>query len=127
MDLNKRREKLKEIFESTIDSDLKFEGDIEDIDYYGISCKAASKDGLYKFANNNLCMFNYKYENSDAIMMVFSVSINSPEEVGAKNIAERVMEVVTETEKCFTTLDYMKSEEVKEDKFIYIVGVKKIE
>jgi len=127
MGLNNRREKLKEIFELTIDSDLKFEGDLDNIDYYGISCKAASKDGLYKFASNNLCMFNCKYENSDAVMMVFSVAINSPEEVGAKNIAERVMEVVVETERCFTTLDYMRSEEVKEDKFIYIVGVKKIE
>jgi len=127
MDLQKRRDRLKEIFELTIESDLNFDGNIKNIDYYGVLCKAASHDKLFKFANNNLCMLNCKLDDSDAVIMIFSVAINSPEEIGAKNIAERVMEVVSETEKCFTTLDFVKSEEVKEDKFIYIVGVKKIE
>ena len=58
--------------------------------------------------------------------MIFSIPINLPEESGAKNVAERVMEIVIMLEKCFVTLDYLKSEEVKEDKFIYIVAGKKI-
>ena len=36
------------------------------------------------------------------------------------------MEVVEGTESCFVTLDYIKSEEVKEDKFIYVSAIKKI-
>ncbi len=123
--MNKQIQKLKEIFESSIEYDLKFEGLLENIDYYSILCKAASKDRLFKFKNNNLCMLNYKYKSDNSIIMIFSIPINTPQEVGAKNIAERVMEIITYLEKAFITIDYIKSEEVKEDKFIYIVAIKK--
>ena len=70
-------------------------------------------------------MFNCKYQDEDAVIMIFSIPINSGES-GAKNIAERVMRVITEIEECFITLDFVKSEEVKEDKLIYIIAVKKV-
>ena len=70
-------------------------------------------------------MFKCDYENKDAIMMMFSIPINNAEDTtGAKNVAERVMEVVEATEKCFVTIDNLKSEEVKEDKFVYITLIK---
>ena len=118
--------KLKDIFETAIESDLKYCGDLKRLDYYGLFCKAASNDNLYKLNGNNLCMFSYEIEEQDSILMIFSIPINLPEESGAKNVAERVMEIVILLEKCFITLDYLKSEEVKEDKFIYIVAGKKI-
>jgi hypothetical protein len=34
------------------------------------------------------------------------------------------MEVVTQVEHTFVTLDYFKSEEVREDKFIYVIAIK---
>ena len=74
---------------------------------------------------NNLCMFNCLYEGVDSVMMIFYIPINSNDS-GAKNVAERVMEVVEIAEDCFVTLDYTKSEEVKEDKFIYVTAIKKI-
>lgn len=123
--MNYVKEKLIEIFETTIESGELYNGPCDSIDYYNLFCKAASKDQLFKLMNNNLCMFNYKYQTEDAVMMIFSIAINSGDS-GAKNIAERVMRVITEIEQCFITLDYVKSEEVKEDKFIYITGVKKV-
>jgi len=74
---------------------------------------------------NNLCMFNCSMEGEDAVMMIFSIPINSKDS-GAKNVAERVMEVIGGVEECFITLDHVKSEEVKEDKFVYVTAVKKI-
>ena len=119
------KEKLKEVFENTIDTGIKYEGSIENPEYYNLFCKAASKDQLYKLMGNNLCMFNCSYDGDDAIMMIFSIPINS-QDSGAKNIAERVMEVISGFEKCFITLDHVKSEEVKEDKFVYVTAIKKI-
>lgn len=119
-------ERLKDIFESIVESDLKYCGDLKRLDYYNLFCKAAAKDNLYKLNGNNLCMFNYKINEHDAILMIFSIPINLPEDSGAKNVAERVMEIVTLLENCFITLDYLKSEEIKEDKYIYIVAGKKI-
>lgn len=119
------KQKLVEIFESTIESGELYDGPCESPEYYNLFCKAASKDQLFKLMNNNLCMFNCKYDDEDAVIMIFSIPINS-EESGAKNIAERVMRVITEVEECFTTIDFLKSEEVKEDKFIYIISVKKV-
>ena len=124
--MNYIEEKLKEIFESTIESGIKYEGTLESLDYYELFCKAAAQDQLFKLMGNNVCMFNYKKENQDAVMMIFSIPINSPEESGSKNVADRVMEVVRETEKCFITLDDIQSKEVKEDKFVYITAIKKL-
>ena len=119
------KEKLREIFENTVEIGIAHEGTHENPEYYSLFCKAAANDQLYKLMNNNLCMFNCKYNELDAIMMIFSIPINATDS-GAKNIAERVMRIVGEIEECFTTLDYIKSEEVKEDKFVYITAVKKV-
>ena len=134
--MNYIEEKLKEIFESTIETGIKYEGSLESLDYYELFCKAAAKDQLFKLMGNNVCMFNYKKDNQDAIMMIFSIPINDPEEsdsenmvdrvMGSKNVADRVMEIVRETEKCFITLDEIQSKEVQEDKFVYITAIKKL-
>jgi len=119
------QEKLREIFDNTIESGIKYDGSTDNPEYFKLFCTAAENDQLYKLMNNNLCMFNCKINELDAILMIFSMPIN-PEESGAKNIAERVMRIVGEVEECFTTLDFVKSEEIKEDKFVYIVVVKKV-
>jgi len=119
------KERLKEVFENTIDTGIKYDDSIENLEYYNLFCKAASKDQLYKLMGNNLCMFNCNYDNEDSIMMIFSIPINT-QDSGAKNVAERVMEVIGGVEDCFVTLDHVKSEEVKEDKFVYVTAIKKI-
>jgi len=121
--MNYIQERLREIFETTLESGIKYDGSINKVDHYGLFCQAASKEKLYKLMGNNLCMFNCEYDNKDAVMMVFFIPINS-QDTGAKNVAERVMEVVENVESCFITLDYLKSEEVKEDKFIYVTAIK---
>jgi hypothetical protein len=123
--MSRVNDRLKEIFETTIESGIKYEGSHATPEYYNLFCKAAANNQLYKIMGNNVCMFNYSYEDSDSVMILFSLPINS-DETGAKNIAERVMEVITGVERCFTTTDYVKSEEVKEDKFIYITVIKKV-
>jgi hypothetical protein len=118
-------EKLKEIFDNTVESGIMYDGSVENPEYYSLFCKAASKDQLHKLMGNNLCMFNCNYENDESVMMIFSIPINS-QDSGAKNIAERVMEVIGGIESCFITLDHVKSEEIKEDKFVYVSAIKKI-
>ena len=120
------KQRLKDIFETTIESGIKYEGSIENPDYYGLFCKAAANDQLYKLMGNNLCMFNCEVDNKDSVMMLFSIPINTSEESGAKNVAERVMEVVQNIEECFITLDDVKSEVVPEDKFVYVTAIKKV-
>lgn len=120
------KERLKEIFENTIESGVKYEGGHKSIEYYNLFCKAASKDQLFKLMGNNLCMFNCSFNGKDAVMMLFSIPINS-NEMGAKSIAERVIEVIANVEDCFVTTDYTKSEEIKEDKFVYVTVIKTVE
>lgn len=123
MSREKQLDRLKEIFENTVESGLKYDGKYENIEYYNLFCKAAAKEKLYKIVGNNLCMFNCSYENKDAVLMIFYIPINSNDS-GAKNVAERVMEVVEIIEEGFITIDFMRSEEVKEDKFVYVSCVK---
>lgn len=119
-------DRLKEVFDNTVESGIKYEGSIENPDYYGLVCKAAAQDQLYKLLGNNMCMFNCEVDNIEAILMLFSIPINTSEESGAKHVAERVMEVVENIEICFVTLDDVKSEPVQEDKFVYVTAIKKI-
>lgn len=120
-----QRDRLKEIFESTVESGIKYDGSHERIEYYNLFCKAAAQEKLYKLMGNNLCMFNCIFENKDAVMMIFYIPINSNDS-GAKNVAERVIEIVEVCEDCFVTLDFLQSEEIKEDKFIYVTAIKKV-
>ena len=119
------KDRLKEIFESIIESGTRYDGSIDNINYYNLFCKAASQDQLYKFMGNNLCMFNCNYNDKDAVIMVFFIPI-STEDFGVKNIAERIIKIVGVIEESFITIDYLKSQEIKEDKFIYVVGIKNI-
>ena len=119
------QEKLREAFESVLDSDCKYEGSIKHMNYIDLFYKAASKRSLFKLMGNDVCMFLCELDGQEAVVMIFYIPINS-EETGAKNVAERVMQVVEEVEKCFVTLDYLNSEEIKEDKFVYVVAVKKM-
>ena len=118
-------EKLKDIFENTVDSKLKYEGKIKNLEYYSLFCKASSENQLHKLMGNNVCMFNYYYKEEDSIIMLFSLPINV-DESGAKTVAERVMEVVTTIEECFISLQFVRSEEIQEDRFVYITAIKKI-
>ena len=119
------QEKLKDIFDNTIDSSFKFDGDVTKPDFYSVFCKAVADNNFYKLMGANLCMLNCKYETNDSVMMIFSIPINS-EESGSKTVAERVMEVVREVEECFTTLDYLTSTEAREDKVVYVTAIKKL-
>lgn len=122
-------EKLKEIFNISIDNDLKYDGNLNDINYYSLLCKATALNKLFKMFNCNLCLFNTKYKNKDSIMMIFSIplSLNSEINESTKHISERVMEIIKVVEDAFINVDYMKCKEVKEDKFIYLTIIKKIE
>ena len=114
-----------EIFNRTLESELSYSGDVSTIDYYDLFCKAASKEHLYCIDSKNLCMFNYDYEGKEAVLIIVSIPINTDTKV--KDVAEHVMDVVSILEECFIKLEVLKSEEVKEDKFVYVTAVKTIE
>ena len=78
------KEKLKEIFENTVESGLKYEGSYESPDYYNLFCKAAANKNLFKLMGNNICMFTCSYQENDSVMMLFSIPINSSEASGTK-------------------------------------------
>lgn len=125
--MDRFEEKLKEVFEFTVEDDIRYDGPLEIIDYYALFCKSAARDQLHRVKNNNLCMYNFYYENSDAVLMIFAIPINTEEESGGKYVAERIMDVIKRAEDCFVVLDYVNANEVEEDKFVYVTIVKKIE
>jgi len=122
------KQKLRDIYETTLNDDIKYEGVVdENLDYYSLFCKAAAKEKLFNVKQNNVCMFNCVFKDKDSILMIFALPINTENNSGSKNIAERVIKIVKVLEECFITLDYMNSVSISEDKFIYITAVKTIE
>jgi hypothetical protein len=77
-------------------------------------------------------MFKYTYENEDSILIIFSIpaSLNtesiSVNQQDNKHISERIMDILKIVEECFITVDYMDLKNIKEEKFLYMVIVKKL-
>ncbi len=133
MNTKSPEERLKQIFESTIESGLKYDGNIEEIDFYSLFCKSTANNQLYKIFSCNLSMFKYRYENDDSVLIIFSIPISlnldrieNGNQQENKHISERIMEILRIVEECFITVDYMDLKNIKEDKFMYMVIVKKL-
>jgi len=124
--MNKKLEqKFRDAHNATLENDeLRYTGTLKNIDYFGLFWKATSKEKVYKFLGLNVCMFNYVYESKDSVLIIFSIP--NGEEASTKYVADKVMEIVELGESIFVTLDYLKSKEVKDDKFIYVTIVKKL-
>ena len=121
------QKKLFDIFESTIKerSNFKYNGNLEELNHFNLLIEAGTKNALFKMFGCDMCMVNFDYNEKPAVVMIFSIPVNS--EVGNKLIADRVMEIIENIENCFTTVDYSHSKEQKLDKFIYLTIVKVIE
>jgi len=116
-------ERIKELFKKTIVSKSRYNGSITDMDHFNLTCQGAGNDSMFRLMESNLFMFNTTYEGKKAILMLFSIPLNS--DSGTKHVAEKVMEIISTVEKCLVTLDYSRSKEVRSDRFIYITLVKK--
>lgn len=123
-----QKERLKDIFLSTIDSGLTYKiENLDEIDYYKLLCQSIANNKIVKMFNCNLSMFNCKYSDEDSVLIIFSIPLSIKEENSdGKHISERIMDIIKTVEDCFVTVDYMKLKEVKEDKFSYITIIKKI-
>ena len=124
--MNKKLEqKFREVYESTLENvDLRYTGNLKNLDYFGLFCKAGAAEKLYKFLGLNTCMFNYTHEKKDSVLIIFSIP--NGEESSTKFIADKVMDIVELSESVFITLDYIKSKEVKDDRFIYVTIIKQL-
>jgi len=122
-------ERLRKHFDSTIESGLDYCGNIEEVDCYKMICKSAAAEKLFKVCGSNTCMLNCKYTSLNSVLMIFSLPIRTNSETGVetKHVSERIMDIVKLLEDCFTVIDHMEIREVKEDKSIYIISVKKLE
>lgn len=118
-------QKFKDVIDLAVEvDDLRYTGELKNMDYFGLFCKATARDKLYKFIGLNTCIFNYILDDQDSIMIIFSIP--NGEESSTKDVADKVMEIVDLMEHLFTTIDYIESTEIKEDKFIYTTIIKKL-
>ena len=120
-------ERLRDIFETTIESGTKVQvNNIDEIDYYSLLCASIGNNKMYKMYTCNLCSFNCDFEGEEAVIMIFSVPISTQAEVlDKKHSSERIMDIIKTVEECFISIDHMSFKEVKEDKFSYITIIKK--
>lgn len=125
--MKKAKEKIIELFNNTIKSTNVYDGDLNNINFFTIMCKA-KEDQLFKIGQCNGCMFKYNHEGKPSVLFIFSMPINLNSDNGQdnKHISERVIDIVRILEDCFVTIDYLNSVENREEKFVYITAVKKI-
>ena len=124
--MKKAKEKIVELFDKTVKDGEVYEGDLENVNYFTLMCKA-KEDFMFKIGQCNGCMFKYKFNGKNSVLFIFSMPINlNPDNGDVKHISERVIDIVRMLEDCFVTIDYLNSVESREDKFVYITAVKRI-
>src|SRR4030042_2233811 len=118
------RNVLLERYESTIKNGVKFEGNLDEIDYFKTFSKADAKKQMFKMHGCNVCMLSY---GDDYVLIIFAVPIRSVVEGDEnKHVSERLMEIIKNIEDVFICVDSMTANEVKEDKVIYLTILKKV-
>lgn len=125
-----QEEKFKEMFEMTLESDHDYTGSLDEINYFGLICKAAQGDYMRKIFNNDIVMFNTQYEDEDAVLIVVQIPLNlNDDDESAKPtkfVAGRVMKMIFLAEKCLVQLDVCETDKKSEEKFVYIKMIKKV-
>jgi hypothetical protein len=111
-------------YESTIENGVKFEGNLDEIDYFKTFSKAEQKKQMFKMHGCNVCMLNYE---DNSVLIIFAIPIRSAVEGDEnKHVSERMMDVVKNIEDVFINVESMTANEVKEDKVIYLTILKKV-
>ena len=124
---NIMEKRLMSLYKETIEDGNWYNGSLEDINYYNLIFKAGTDNNLKTWGDYNACAYKYIFNDKESILIIICLPINSAKESStSKNVAERIMEIIKNSENCFTTLDYNTSVEVKKDKFIYITLIKEI-
>lgn len=122
--------KFKELFEMTLESDHDYFGGLDDINFFGLMCKAAQGDYMRKIFNNDIVMFNTEYEDEDAVLIVVQIPVNVNDDdenvKTTKFVSSRVMKLIFLAEKCLVQLDVCETVQENEDKFVYIKMIKKV-
>jgi hypothetical protein len=122
--------KFKEMFDMTLESDHDYYGNLEQLNYFGLICKAAQGDYMRKIFNTDIVMFNTEYEDEDAVLIVVQIPVNANEDDEntkvTKFVSNRVMKLIFLAERCLTQLDVCETTQESEDKFVYIKMIKKI-
>jgi hypothetical protein len=118
-----QRTRIRKTFQETLNSDLSYSKQIEDIDFT-VMTKSMAVEKTIKVMGCIVCMFNYLFEETPSILIVFSYY--PKDDVGSKHISEKTIEVIDLLQEVFITLDHIDIINVKSEPFVYIVAVKKI-
>ena len=123
-----QKDRLRGFFNDTINSSRALSDNINTIDYFLALCKAEEEKKGFVMLNCNSCMFKYKYKDEDSIIIIFQIpSPSNPDsKEDTRHISQKVMELLKISEDCFINLDYTDLKEVKEDKFHYLIIIKKL-
>lgn len=125
-----QEQKFKEMYDMTLESDHDYLGDLDNINFFGLICRAAQGNFMKKIFNNDIVMFTTRYQDEDAILIVVQIPVNISDEdesvKATKFVSNRVMKMIFLAETCLTELDVCTTHQENEDKFVYLKIIKKI-
>ncbi len=122
--------KMLEFFNKTIESECDYNGSHDNIDYFSIFTKAGVHETIFTIFGLEVAMLNTKFENEDAVLMIFRISSKENNEEGekqqkTKSISEKIINLVQKLEKVFITLDFIYCDFVKPEAIEYVTVIKK--
>ena len=119
------QDRLLRIFNETIEEGEYLDKELDEIDGFSEIFKM-DHERIYKFLNSNLCMFKYRYNGEDSVLVFIFIPVNANEDDNkSKHVSERIMESVKHLEETFISLDYLNI--IPGDQNNCVVAIKSVE
>lgn len=122
-------DRLRDYFNLTLKETEHLDTELDKADY-GLLCKRYKDKKILSMFGCFFALFRYLYQDEESVLILFAIPFQSNQEFkddeDKRHNSVKVLDIIKLVEDCFTTVDYMQMKDVKEDKYSYLVIIKKI-
>lgn len=122
-------DRLRDYFNLTLKETEHLDTELEKADY-GLLCRKYKDRKILSIFGCFFSLFRYIYQGEESVMMLFAIPFQSNQEYNddddKRHNSVKVLDIIKLVEDCFITVDYMHMKDVKEDKYSYLVIIKKL-
>ncbi len=113
--------KLKTCFKQIAKNGYEYNCNLKKIDYFQAMMLAIDNKQMFKYNSNNVYFFRHCYDNTDSVLMIFAIPMESND---PKSLSERIFDVLKDIQYTFITLDYRNLK--NDQQFTFMTVVKKV-
>lgn len=110
--------RLYSIYKTVLESGKDLKYGIDEIDYFSVVL-SGPMDQMFRLLDCHSIAYKYKFDVLDGVIFIFSIPLQNNSE-SVTSSSTKIMEFIKILEETFTTVEYIKCDEIKLDKYVYL-------